>query len=108
MWYKYAIFYTFGLPKNWVGNSPPYTTSSSVPGKNKDEQKVVQEVLSLVSKDYIERRQGEPFKFLFLPKMGLLGSQASTKGQIISKANFDVFIWTKNERKYFSISALGL
>ena len=32
----------------------------------------------------------------------------TTKGQIISKVNFEVFIWTKNERKYFSISALGL
>jgi hypothetical protein len=28
------------------------------------------------AKEYIERRHGEPFKFLFLPKMGLLGSQA--------------------------------
>jgi hypothetical protein len=28
------------------------------------------------SKEYIDRRHGEPFKFLFLPKMGLLGSQA--------------------------------
>ena len=28
------------------------------------------------TKEYIERRHGEPFKFLFLPKMGLLGSQA--------------------------------
>jgi hypothetical protein len=27
-------------------------------------------------KEYIERRHGEPFKFLFLPKMGLLSSQA--------------------------------
>ena len=33
---------------------------------------------------------------------------STTKGQIILKANFEVFIWTKNERKYFSISALGL
>ena len=34
-------------------------------------------------KEYIERRHGEPFKFLFLPKMGLLGSQAvlEKKGQ---------------------------
>ena len=31
------------------------------------------------TKEYIERRHGEPFKFLFLPKMGLLGSQASTR-----------------------------
>ena len=30
-------------------------------------------------KEYIERRQGEPFKFLFLPKMGILGSQACTR-----------------------------
>jgi hypothetical protein len=30
----------------------------------------------LLCKEYIERRHGEPFKFLFLPKMGLLGSQA--------------------------------
>jgi hypothetical protein len=30
----------------------------------------------LGGKEYIERRHGEPFKFLFLPKMGLLGSQA--------------------------------
>ena len=29
-------------------------------------------------KEYIERRHGEPFKFLFLPKIGLLGSQACT------------------------------
>ena len=28
------------------------------------------------SKEYIERRHGEHFKFLFLPKMGVLGSQA--------------------------------
>ena len=27
------------------------------------------------------------------------------KGQLISKANFEVFIWTKNQRKYFCISA---
>ena len=31
---------------------------------------------SHIIKEYIERRHGEPFKFLFLPKMGLLGSQA--------------------------------
>jgi hypothetical protein len=29
-----------------------------------------------IIKEYIERRHGEPFKFLFLPRMGLLGSQA--------------------------------
>ena len=33
-------------------------------------------LFGVVTKEYIERRHGEPFKFLFLPKMGLLGSQA--------------------------------
>ena len=33
--------------------------------------------------------------------------ESSTKGQSISKANFEVFIWTKNERKYFCIFALA-
>ena len=31
------------------------------------------------AKEYVERRHGEPFKFLFLPKMGLLGSQSSIR-----------------------------
>ena len=30
-------------------------------------------------KEIVERRHGEPIKFLFLPKMGLLGSQASNE-----------------------------
>ena len=34
------------------------------------------------SKKIVERRHGEPIKFLFLPKMGLLGSQASTEKKI--------------------------
>ena len=33
-------------------------------------------------KEYIERRHGEPFKFLFLPKMGLLGSQAELEKKV--------------------------
>ena len=36
----------------------------------------------IVSKEIVERRHGEPIKFLFLPKMGLLGSQASTEKKI--------------------------
>ena len=32
-------------------------------------------------KEIVERRNGEPIKFLFLPKMGLLGSQACTEKQ---------------------------
>ena len=30
-------------------------------------------------KEIVERRHKEPIKFLFLPKMGLLGSQASNE-----------------------------
>ena len=33
----------------------------------------------------------------------LLGS----KGQLISKADLKIFIWTKNQQKYFGISALS-
>ena len=33
----------------------------------------------MVCKEYIEGRRVEPFEFLLKPKMGLLGSQASTK-----------------------------
>ena len=32
--------------------------------------------LIVEGKEIVERRHGEPIKFLFLPKMGLLGSQA--------------------------------
>ena len=35
------------------------------------------------TKEYIERRHGEPFRFLFLPKMSLLGSKASTSKKSI-------------------------
>jgi hypothetical protein len=31
------------------------------------------------TKEIVERRHGGPIKFLFLPKMGLLGSQASNE-----------------------------
>ena len=30
-----------------------------------------------------------------------------TKGQLIPKANFEVFIWTKKQQKYFCTSALA-
>ena len=36
-------------------------------------------VIFLCFNEIVERRHGEPIKFLFLPKMGLLGSQASTE-----------------------------
>ena len=35
------------------------------------------------TKEIVERRHGEPIKFLFLPKMGLLGSQASTEKKMV-------------------------
>ena len=38
---------------------------------------------SLTSKEIVERRHGELIKFLFLPKMGLLGSQACTEKILI-------------------------
>ena len=34
------------------------------------------------AKEIVERRHGEPIKFLFLPKLGLLGSRASTKKKL--------------------------
>jgi hypothetical protein len=53
------------------------------------------------AKEYIERRHGEPFKFLFLPKMGLLGSQAVLeKSPILNyeqlfSSVFSTFHWQK-------------
>ena len=35
------------------------------------------------AKKIVERRHVEPIKFLFLPKMGLLGSQASTEKKLV-------------------------
>ena len=43
------------------------------------------------------------------PKFGFLPKKVLPKGQLISKANFDVFIWTKNQTKillYFCPSSL--
>ena len=34
------------------------------------------------TKEIVERRHGEPIRFLFMPKMGLLGSQAGTEKKI--------------------------
>ena len=36
-------------------------------------------LLFVEPKEIVERRHREPIKFLFLPKMGLLGSQASNE-----------------------------
>jgi hypothetical protein len=35
------------------------------------------------AKEIVERRYGEPIKFLFLPKMGLLGSQAANEKKLL-------------------------
>ena len=53
------------------------------------------------SKEYVERRHGQPIKFLFLPKMGLLGSQASTKKKSIM--NYELLL-----REVFSCTFFGL
>ena len=44
---------------------------------------------------------------LLHPIHGSILGQKALKGQLISKANFEIFIWTKNERKYFCISAIA-
>ena len=42
-------------------------------------------------KEYVERRHDEPNKFLFLPKMGLLGSQAGNEKKSIM--NYELLFW---------------
>jgi hypothetical protein len=39
--------------------------------------------LCTTPKEIVERRYGEPIKFLFLPKMGLLGSQAGNEKKML-------------------------
>ena len=39
--------------------------------------------ITLRGKEIVERRHGEPIKFLFLPKMGLLGSQAGNEKKML-------------------------
>jgi hypothetical protein len=60
-------------------------------------------------KEYIERRHSEPWKFFFLPKMGLLGSQASTRKNPIMNYEpllslFCLFllslVWLNNKTKF--------
>ena len=50
------------------------------------------------TKEIVERRHGEPIKFLFLPKMGLLGSQASTEKK------FGCEFWATFEGYFFMFS----
>ena len=63
-----------------------------IPTKNNDLTMTSQ---WLHNKEYIERRHGEPFKFLFLPKMGLLGSQAVLE----KKSNSE--LWATFELDFF-------
>ena len=46
-------------------------------------QWVILLLFRLPTKEIVERRDGEPIKFLFLPKMGVLGSQASTEKKLV-------------------------
>ena len=51
---------------------------------------------SLTSKEIVERRHGEPIKFLFLPKLGLLGSHALVMDyELILEGCFFMFSWAK-------------
>ena len=61
-----------------------------------------------VTKEYVERRHGECFKFLFLPKSGLLGSQASTRKEnpimnyeLLVSSVFSTFHEKKKDRIFF-------
>ena len=63
-------------------------------------------------KEILERRHEEPIKLLFLPKMSLLGSQASTEKKLVVnheqllKAVFYVFMG-KNWEKRLKFKAEG-
>ena len=46
-------------------------------------------------------------KYLHIVCIHSSGDRFSAKGQLILKANCKVFIWTKNQWKYFCISALA-
>ena len=41
------------------------------------------ESLQGIIKEIVERRHGEPIKFIFLPKMGLLGNQAGKEKKML-------------------------
>jgi hypothetical protein len=50
-----------------------------------------------ITKEIVERRHGEPINFLFLPKMGLLGSQAGNEKKcwLWIMSNFLELSWAK-------------
>jgi hypothetical protein len=54
-------------------------SSCCIPDKVPREPKIY-DIFGTFIKEYKERRHGESFEFLFLPKMGSLGSQVSTGG----------------------------
>ena len=68
---------------------------------NKPPKKQSAKILLIYTKEIVKRRHGEPIKFLFLPKMGLLGSQASTEKKIgcelwaTFEGCFFMFSWAK-------------
>ena len=66
-----------------------------------------------MTKGIVERRHGEPIKFLFLPKMGLLGSQAGNEKKMLVvnyeqllRAVFSCFHGQKSQKIYILGSAL--
>ena len=74
-------------------------SSSSVSGRASDHN-AAKLILEVTTKEYVERRHGELNKFLFLPKMDLLGSQADNeKRDNFELATFEgfflMFSWAK-------------
>ena len=55
---------------------------TSVSGRASDHN-AARLILEVTTKEYVERRHGELNKFLFLPKMDLLGSQAGNEKKTI-------------------------
>ena len=56
------------------------------------------------AKEYIERRHGEPFKFLFLPKMGLLGNQRPLYLPYKKSFSISVFLFSGKQNRISSPS----
>ena len=75
------VIFKVGMEKHWcllsnkTGQKKPKKCWHSI--RMVPKSKIVMCWKKKKTKDYIERRHGEPSKFLFLPRMGLLGSQAS-------------------------------
>ena len=71
-----GVFNTYVDKMRWVGG--PKNAKQNLLYVLSVSENEVSTVLQEYLKEIVERRHGEPIKFPFLPKMGLLGSQAST------------------------------